>query len=265
MLGTVTQQELTNGYVKKSISQDKIATIEFYHPKGNSLPLSLLEDLTKNITAAGLDDSVRVIILRSIENSVFCSGTLLENLIDIKTEEDAFKFFTGFAHVINAMKNCPKFIICAVQGKCIGGGVGLVAAADYAIAVEGADIRLSELCWGIGPFAIGLPIERKMGLSAFSQLAIDAHLYRSADWARRKGLYAELHPTRESMEGSIARLAKSLSEVAPTLAQELKSTLWEGTEDWGTRLAERARKSAKMVIKEQAQTYFAKMKHHESV
>lgn len=251
---------IQEGYVKSDI-KNQIATIEFYHPRGNSLPLALLEELSHAIIRAGNNDEAKVVLLRSIEHDVFCSGTLLEELMPMQTQEDGIRFFNGFVHVINAMRKCPKFIVVAVHGKCVGGGVGLVAAADYAIAVEGADVRLSELCIGFGPFTIGPAIIRKMGVSAFSQLAIDAHMWRSADWARRKGLYAELHPSKESMEESIARLTKSLAQVDLKVSAELKKSFWVGTEDWDELLAEKAKISAKLVVMDQAREYLDKMKH----
>lgn len=250
---------INQGYVKTTIRAN-VAYIEFYHPKGNSLPGSLLQSLANSIQTAGNSNDVKVILLRSIEHEVFCSGTLLEELIPMKTEADGYKFFIGFAQVINAMRKCTKFIVVAVHGKCIGGGVGLVAAADYAIAMEGAEIRLSELCIGFGPFTIGPAIQRKMGLSAFSQLAIDAHMWRSADWARRKGLYAELHPNKRSMEDSIARLLSSLAQVDSKVSAELKKDLWRGTEDWDELLAEKAKISARLVVMDQAREYLDKMK-----
>ncbi len=250
---------LDQGYVKTTVRAN-VAYIEFYHPKGNSLPGSLLQSLANSIQTAGNADDVKVILLRSIEHDVFCSGTLLEELIPMKTADDGYKFFIGFAQVINAMRKCPKFIVVGVHGKCIGGGVGLVAAADYAIAMEGAEIRLSELCIGFGPFTIGPAIQRKMGLSAFSQLAIDAHLWRSADWARRKGLYAELHPNKRSMEDSIARLTTSLAQVDSKVSAELKKDLWAGTENWDELLAEKAKISARLVVMDQARDYLDKMK-----
>lgn len=257
----VSNTEFKDGYVKLDISTG-VAIIEFYHAKGNSLPLALLEELSRLIERAGNNGDAKVVLLRSIEHDVFCSGTLLDELVPMKTAEEAVTFFNGFAHVINAMRKCPKFIVVEVQGKCVGGGVGLVAAADYAIAMEGADVRLSELCWGIGPFTIGLPIKRKIGLSSFSQLAIDAHMWRNADWARRKGLYAELHPNRNSMDESVARLTAALAQVDLKVTAELKKSLWEGTEDWDVKLAEKAKVSAQLLVKEQAQAYFDKMKKH---
>jgi methylglutaconyl-CoA hydratase len=212
------------------------------------LPRRLLEDLANQIHAAGSDADTRVIILRSSGEKAFCAGASFDELTQIDNEKRGFDFFSGFANVINAMRKCPKLIIGRIHGKCVGGGVGLAAAVDYAIAVEGCDIRLSELAIGIGPFVIGPAVERKMGTSAFSQLAIDATMWRNGDWARRKGLFAELHPNVEGMDESIARLSKQLSTSSPEAMTELKRMFWKGTDHWDEFLTQRAEISGRLVL-----------------
>ncbi len=239
--------EVQNGYVKTE-THNGITTIEFFHPQSNSLPSKILDELTKEIHAAGNDDDTKVIILRSSGEKTFCAGASFDELLAIKNKEEGFRFFSGFAHVINAMRKCPKFIVVRIQGKCVGGGVGLAAAADYAIAMEGADIKLSELAIGIGPFVVGPVVERKIGVSPFSQLAIDASLWRNADWARRKGLYAELHPAAEGMDESIRRLANNLSHSNPEAMAEMKKIFWKGAEHWDQLLIERAIISGKLIL-----------------
>ena len=234
-------------YVKTE-SQDGVTTIEFFHPQSNSLPAKILETLTQEIQKESTNKETKVIVLCSGGEKAFCAGAFFDELAAIKTEEEGLQFFSGFANVINAMRKCTKFIIVRIQGKCVGGGVGLAAAADYAIALEGADIKLSELAIGIGPFVIGPAVERKIGLSSFSQLAIDAGLWRNGDWARRKGLYAELHPTKESMEDSISRLSKTLAHYSSEAMFEMKKNFWKGTEDWDEMLTERAAISGKLVL-----------------
>src|SRR5690606_20706808 len=195
-------------YVKIE-TDNGIATIEFFHPTQNSLPGDLLAKLAKTITEAGNSDEVKVIILKSGGDRTFCAGASFNELMSINDAETGLKFFSGFANVINAMRKCPKFIIGRIHGKCVGGGVGLAASVDYAIACEGADVKLSELAVGIGPFVVGPAVERKIGLSAFSGLAIDAASWRNSDWAKRKGLFAELHPNAESMDESIFKLSNT--------------------------------------------------------
>src|SRR5688572_31784961 len=199
-----------SGYVR-SETHKGITSIEFFHPQSNSLPGKMLHDLSVAIKHAGENPDTIVIILRSAGEKAFCAGASFDELVAIKNEKEGLQFFTGFAHVINTMRLCPKFIIGRIHGKCVGGGIGLAASVDYAIASEAAEVRLSELAVGIGPFVVGPAVERKIGTSAFSQLSIDASHWRNADWARRKGLFAELHTITEEIDDSIHRLAHSLS------------------------------------------------------
>ena len=238
-----------SGYVK-SETHKGITSIEFFHPQSNSLPAKILHDLAVKIKHAGQDPATIVIILRSAGEKAFCAGASFDELIAIKNEKEGLEFFSGFAHVINAMRLCPKLIIGRIHGKCVGGGVGLAAAVDYAIASEAAEVRLSELAVGIGPFVVGPAIERKIGLSAFSQLSIDATLWRNADWARRKGLFAEVHSTPEEMDESIQRLADTASHSNPDSMTEMKKIFWKGTEHWDHLLIDRARISGRLVLSE---------------
>lgn len=246
-------------YVQTEIHQG-IGTITFFHPQRNSLPGQILQSLAHAITEAGADAAVKVILLQSAGEKVFCSGASFDELSALTNEKDGQKFFSGFAHVINAMRKCPKLIIGRIQGKCVGGGVGLAAAVDYAIAMEGADVKLSELAVGIGPFVVGPAVERKLGLSAFSQLAIDASMWRNADWARMKGLYAELHPDQAGMDEAIDRLARNLAHMSADAMYEMKKMFWKGTEHWDQLLMDRAAVSGRLILSEQAKGAIAAFK-----
>ena len=240
---------VSEAYVKTEIHKG-IASIEFFHPQSNSLPGKTLHELAHVIMHAATDPKIFVIVLKSAGEKAFCAGASFDELTAIKNEKEGLAFFSGFAEVINAMRKCPKFIIGRIHGKCVGGGVGLAAATDYAIAVEGADIKLSELAIGIGPFVVGPAVERKIGTSAFTQLAIDAASWRNADWARRKGLFAELHQTVEAMDESIQKLADTLSHSSPEAMAEMKKIFWKGTEHWDELLVERAKISGRLVLSE---------------
>jgi len=237
------------GYVRPEF-HNGITTIDFFHPQSNSLPGKLLEELAQEIHAAGNEEDVKVIILRSSGDKAFCAGASFDELKSIQTAEQGFRFFSGFANLINSIRTCPKFVIGRIHAVCVGGGVGLAAACDYAIAIESADVKLSELAIGIGPFVVGPAIERKIGVAAFSQLAIDAGLWRNAQWAGRKGLFSEVHPTRESMDESIHRLAYTLSHSNPEAMTEMKKIFWKGTEHWDQLLTDRARISGRLVLSE---------------
>ena len=255
--------QIQQGYVKTETHQG-LTTIEFFHPQSNSLPGKILEELSKEIHAAGNDENCKVILLRSAGEKIFCAGASFDELVSITNETEGTKFFSGFANVINAMRKCPKFIIGRIHGKCVGGGVGLAAACDYAIALEGADVKLSELALGIGPFVVGPAIERKIGVAFFSQLSIDAASWHSSDWAKRKGLYLELHHDIESMNEAIDSLVTSLLHSSPQAMTELKKVLWQGTEHWDKLLYERAAISGKLVLSDFTKNYIKQFKEKQA-
>jgi methylglutaconyl-CoA hydratase len=234
-----------DGYVR-SHTEHGITTIEFFHPQSNSLPTKILDLLRQEIHYAGTHDS-KVVILKSGGEGAFCAGASFDELQTIENENQGYQFFSGFGNVLNAMRRCKKLIIGRIHGKCVGGGVGLAAGVDYAIAARGADVKLSELSIGIGPFVVGPAIERKIGTSAFSQLAIDSRLWRNAEWAKHKGLFAEVHETNEGMDESIARLSTALAHSSPEAIAEMKTMFWHGTENWDSLLKERAQISGKLI------------------
>ncbi|MBC8034426.1 MAG: enoyl-CoA hydratase/isomerase family protein [Chitinophagaceae bacterium] len=240
-------EEIRQGYVKTE-THNGIATIEFFHPQSNSLPGEILEKLAQEFHSCGNDADVKVIVLQSGGEKAFCSGASFEELSSITNEQQGQTFFNGFARVINEMRKCGKLIIGRIHGRCVGGGVGLAASTDYCIAIDKAEIKLSELAIGIGPFVVGPAVERKTGSSAFSQLAIDATSWRGAEWAKRKGLFAEVHESVENMDESIARLASTLVHSNPEAMAELKKIFWKGTEHWDELLKERAAISGRLAL-----------------
>lgn len=238
-----------NGYVKSEV-KNGIGYITFFHPQSNSMPGELLRNLASEITLMGNNNAAKVIVLKSEGEKAFCAGASFDELIAIKDFETGKYFFSGFAAVINAMRKCPKFIIGRVQSKAVGGGVGLAASVDYCMAVKTASIKLSELAVGIGPFVVGPAVERKIGLSAMSELAINATEWRSAEWAHQKGLYTYIFDTIEEMDAEIEKLATRLASSNPEAMQLLKQVFWQGTENWDELLAERAGMSGKLVLSE---------------
>jgi methylglutaconyl-CoA hydratase len=236
-------------YVKTQIHEN-IATIEFFHPEQNSLPGNVLTQLAQTITETGNNDDVKVIILKSGGDRTFCAGASFKELISINDAETGKVFFSGFANVINAMRKCPKFIVGRIQGKTVGGGVGIAAATDYCFATKFAAIKLSELNVGIGPFVVSPAIERKMGVSAMSQIAIDANTFYEAEWAKNKGLFADVLESIEEMDLKVEAFAKHLCTYNPEAMFEMKKIFWKGTDDWDNLLAERAAISGRLVLSE---------------
>jgi len=239
--------EIIEGYVKAE-TVNSITTIEFHHPQSNSLPRKILSALATTIHNAGQDAATKVIVLKSSGEKAFCAGASFNELIAIQDEKQGLEFFSGFANVINAMRKNPKFIIARVQGKCVGGGVGLAAAADYAIALQSADIKLSELAVGIGPFVVGPAVERKIGAAAFSTLSIDAANWRNCNWALQHGLFAEVHESSEALDKAVSALANALAQSSTEAMATLKKVFWAGTENWDRLLYGRAAISGRLVL-----------------
>lgn len=251
---------LEQGKVDQSIANG-IATVTFFHPLSNSLPGKLLNELAKTITDLGKNDSVRVVVLKSAGERAFCAGASFDELIDINDLETGKIFFSGFANVINACRTCPKLIIGRVQGKAVGGGVGVASAVDYCVATKFASVKLSELAVGIGPFVVGPAVERKIGISAMSQLAIDATEWQSAQWAKEKGLYTEVYDTIEEMDKAVNELVNKLNNSNPEAMRLLKQIFWKGTEDWSDLLKQRAAMSGELVLSEFSKNAINKFKN----
>lgn len=235
-------------YVKIDKQENGLATIEFFHPKHNSLPSDILSKLAQTITEAGEDDAVKLIVLKSGGERTFCSGASFTELISINDLATGKKFFSGFANVINACRKCPKLIIGRVQGKAVGGGVGVASAVDYCLATKFASVKLSELNVGIGPFVVGPAVERKVGISAMSQMTINADHFYSADWAKEKGLYADVFEDIESLDEGVQALVDYLLSKNPEAQKLLKGVFWEGTEHWDDLLLKRAEMSGRLVL-----------------
>ena len=226
-----------------------IATITFFHPKRNALPATILRQLTEAIDAVATNPEARVVILASEGTGAFCAGASFDELRALKTADEGKEFFSGFARVILAMRRCPKVIIGRIQGKAVGGGVGVVAACDYSFALPGASVRLSELAVGLGPFVIGPVVERKIGRAAFGAMSLDAD-WRDAEWAEHHGLYTRVMDTEAAMDSVLPAFAHRLTAVNPDAVAQLKRVLWEGTNHWETLLFDRAAISGKLAMSE---------------
>lgn len=238
---------MKEAYVNLSI-EDSVATIEFYHPAHNSLPGDILAKLADTISTTGQNEEVTIIVLRSGGDRTFCAGASFNELIAIEDYPTGKRFFMGFANVINAMRKCPKLIICRVQGKTVGGGVGIACAADYTMATKFASVKLSELAVGIGPFVVGPAVERKVGLSAFSQMAINATEWQTAAWAKSKGMFTEAFDNTEQLDAYIESFTKSLKDMNPEAMRLLKSVFWQDANNWDQLLEERAEMSGQLVL-----------------
>jgi len=238
---------MSKPYVKQTI-KNNISFIEFYHPSHNSLPGDILQKLVNLIKNAGDNKDIKVIVLQSGGDRTFCAGASFKELVNISDEDSGKTFFSGFANVINAMRICPKLIIGRIQGKTVGGGVGIIAACDYSLATKYAEIKLSELNIGIGPFVIGPVIERKIGLSSLSQISLNPTKFFTSSWAKDNGLYAEVFENISELDLAVQTFAEELCSYNQEAMNEIKKLFWRGTDHWGTLLEEQAIISGRLVL-----------------
>ncbi|MFV5686053.1 enoyl-CoA hydratase/isomerase family protein [Flavobacterium sp. GB2R13] len=228
--------------------ENKIATLEFGHSASNSFPRELLDRLTNEFNSLSTNPTVSVIVVKSEGTGAFCAGASFDELLAVSSQEEGTRFFSGFAHLINAMRNCSKLIVGRIQGKAVGGGVGIASACDYTLATKNASIKLSEFAIGIGPFVIEPVVSRKMGKMAMAEMTLAAHEWKTADWAKDKGLYANTFETIQELDSAVADFSTKLSSYNPEALAEMKKVLWEGTQDWETLLLERAEISGRLVL-----------------
>lgn len=233
-----------------------IATISFHNSKGNSISSKLAAQLTEAIDEFAGNSSVRVIIIRSEGENTFCAGASFDEMVKLNDLKKSKEFFMSFARLINAMRKCPKFIIVRVQGKAVGGGIGIAAAADYTLASNAASVRLSELALGLGPFVVGPAVERKIGKTAFVTMSIDAE-WHDAFWAKQNGLFTKVFANNHDLDEAVASLAKKIAACNPEAIEQMKKVFWEGTEHWDKLLEERAEISGKLVLSEFTKNYIS--------
>ena len=250
----------SNGSLSTTI-ENSIATVEFGHPASNSFPRSLLDLLTSEINTLSKNDEVNVIVLKSKGTAAFCAGASFDELLAVSNQQEGLEFFSGFAHLINAMRRCSKLIIGRIHGKAVGGGVGIVAACDYVFATGSASIKLSELAIGIGPFVIEPAVSRKIGKTAMTEITLDAQEWKSAVWAQEKGLYVEVFETAEFLDNAIADFASKLASYNPDALFEMKKVIWEGTENWDSLLLERAAITGQLVLSDFTRNALEQFKH----
>jgi methylglutaconyl-CoA hydratase len=236
-----------NGSLYVAIN-NSVATVEFGHPASNSFTLELMQRLTDKLKELSSNEEVSVIVLKSEGERAFCAGASFDELVAISNLAEGKDFFSGFANVINAMRACTKPIIGRIQGKTVGGGVGLASACDYVYATVNASIKLSEISIGIAPLVIAPAVERKIGKAGLAEMALRPTEWKNAYWAKEKGLFSKVYETVGEMDKELDFHSTKLASYNPEALTIMKNALWEGTEHWSTLLLERAEQSGKLAL-----------------
>ena len=242
-------------------NENGIATVEFFHPASNSLPSELLDRIEKSFIDLSDDPKVNVIILKSEKDRAFCAGASFDELLNIDNPKDGFKFFNGFGKVILAMINCKKPIIGRVQGKSVGGGVGLIAACDLVYATETAAIKLSEISIGIGPFVIEPVISHKIGIATTAVLSLQPTQWQNAYWAKDNGLYARVFENIKALDEAVQLQAEQWNSYSNEAMQQLKKVIWHNTEHFKELMQKRAETSGNLVLNDSTKKALSNFKN----
>jgi len=249
---------MNDGFVNLDISE-KVASVTFYHPQSNSLPSNLLQEMINIFNELSKNNTINVVVIKSEGEKTFCAGASFDELIEIDNFEDGKEFFMGFARLINSIRKCGKIVVGRIQGKVVGGGVGLVSVCDYSLASENASLRLSELALGLGPFVVGPPIERKIGKEAFIEMSLDCQ-WRNSQWAKDHGFYHGVYKSISELDENLTSFTQQLSERSAEALSSLKKIFWEGTNHWEKLLEERAEYSGKLVLSDYTKNFIKEFK-----
>ena len=159
---------MANNYEHLNVErEDAVAAVALARPDArNALNAELIGELARCMEELAEDGSVRVVVLTG-EGDFFCAGADIGYMRDTAefSYEENLEDARKLAAVFRAVDECPKPVLARVRGAAIGGGVGLVAAADVVAAEEGAVFAFSEVRLGISPATIAPFVLRKIGTS----------------------------------------------------------------------------------------------------
>jgi enoyl-CoA hydratase len=125
-------------------TRDGIAEVVIDFPPVNAIPAQGWHDLATAVTAAGADPGTRVVILAA-KGRGFCAGVDIKEMQRASGHEGILGASQGCFAAFAAVYECPVPVIAAVQGFCLGGGIGLAANADMIVAADDATFGLPEV------------------------------------------------------------------------------------------------------------------------
>ncbi len=206
------------------------ATVRLNRPDlHNAFNEDMMRALTRAMNAAGEEASARVVVLAA-EGKSFCAGAdinWMSRMVDYTREENIVDAAV-MSHMLHATRECPKPVIARVHGAAFGGGVGLVAACDMAVALPKAIFCLSEVKLGIIPAMISPFVLEKMGAAA-RRYALTAERFDAAE-ARRIGLLSEVADDERAMDVWIESIVSAVKQVGPHAVAECKRVLRDVTD-----------------------------------
>jgi methylglutaconyl-CoA hydratase len=194
------------------------------HNAFNEAVITALTEAFRHLAAA---PEVRVVILRS-EGKSFSAGadlTWMQKMIDYSIEDNLADART-LAAMLESIRFCPKPVLARVQGAALGGGVGLVAACDIAVALQSANFGLTEVRLGILPAVISPYVLEKIGPGPCRRYFLTAEKF-SADEAYRLGLVNQVVATEADLDRALSTLCQALLQNGPEAVAAAKRLVSE--------------------------------------
>ncbi len=224
---------------------NQVSYLEFKSEKANSLSLEMLNQISKSIDE--LKDDNKVLVIKSGGEKAFSAGANFDEFEKISTNKEALDYFSGFIKVLNSIRKTESIVICRVHGKAVGGAVGLISACDYVFALEKAELKLSELSIGIGPFTISPALERKIGKAHLSEMLLDSE-WKDSNWSSRVGLFNKIFKDLKNLDLALQDFSDHLCKQSKNTLLENRKLLWDGTEDWPELMQKRAKVVSELLI-----------------
>jgi methylglutaconyl-CoA hydratase len=201
---------------------ERVATVTLDRPDvRNAFNDATIAELSLAFDELGRDEDVRAIILAA-NGPAFCAGgdlnwmKAMSGYSDSENYDDALKL----ADMLRTIYLCPKPVVAKVQGDCYAGGMGLVAACDIAVAVDGAHFCLSEVKLGLIPATISPYVIKAMGENAARRYFLTAERF-TAQEAHRIGFIHELVAPAD-LDARVAAIVKALVTNSPNAVKEAK-------------------------------------------
>src|SRR5512132_950738 len=216
--------EVTMSKLTIDIPPDGVATVTLHRPEvHNAFDDEVIAELMQAFRRLGADPAVRVVVLRA-EGKSFSAGADLDWMqrVACYSHDQNVADAMALAEMLHALDACPKPTLALVQGPAYGGGVGLVAACDIAVAAETAFFALTEVRLGLIPAVISPYVIAAIGERACRRYLLTAERFSAAD-AYRLGLVHQVVPA-DRLDAAVADLVARLREcgaAAQAAAKEL--------------------------------------------
>lgn len=214
--------------IKTNFPREEVCEVWLNRPnRHNAFNPEMIEELSVEFKRLSTDSSVRVVVLKGEGNS-FCAGA------DIKwmrvaadyTEEENEKDAFVLAEMLRTLYELPQYTLAIARGNIIGGGIGLVAACDDAIAKEPSTFRFSEVALGLTPATISPFVIQKIGANKSRSLFVSAQAF-DGKTARKLGLVRFLFKKQRDLDECQELLVNEALKNAPGAVRDAKKLVNE--------------------------------------